>query len=64
MEAYNLTVKPWCSCLLLGLFAVITFLSSYANAETYYHEFVVRLFFFFHFMNLLLLLSLMECSWL
>jgi hypothetical protein len=45
MEGYNLTVKPWCTFFLLGWFVMFAFLSSFADAETHYHEFVVSLFF-------------------
>lgn len=46
MKTSNLTLKPLCSCLLLGLLAYLAFLASFSAAETHYHEFVVC--FFFH----------------
>ncbi|GLT68508.1 hypothetical protein SLA2020_407300 [Shorea laevis] len=42
MEGYNLTVKPWITFFLLGCFVIFAFLSSFADAETHYHEFVIE----------------------
>lgn len=41
MELLKLTVKPWSSCLLLGLLFIFAFLASLSHAEIHYHEFVV-----------------------
>lgn len=43
MEALKLRVKPWSSCFVLGIFALLAFLASFADAETHYHQFVVCL---------------------
>jgi len=41
METHNLTVKQLYGCLLLSIFAIISFQASFSEAETHYHEFVV-----------------------
>ncbi|CAK9164145.1 unnamed protein product [Ilex paraguariensis] len=53
MEAYNsgaISTKPWLNGLFLSFLAILSFVASFANAETHYHEFVVcpRLFFFLY----------------
>ncbi|KAH9662097.1 Laccase-3 [Citrus sinensis] len=42
MELLKLTVKPWSSCLLLGLLFIFAFLASLSHAEIHYHEFVIE----------------------
>ncbi|XP_062086679.1 laccase-3-like [Humulus lupulus] len=42
MEAFKLSLKPWSSCFLLGIFVLFALLACYADAETHYHQFVVQ----------------------